>query len=35
MAKNGYKNVREKFNWDNMADKYEEKFLEIFEKHYN
>ena len=35
MARNGYKNIRKKFNWDDMADKYEKKFLEIFEKYHN
>ena len=35
MARNGFKNVREKFNWDVMADKYEKIFLEIFEKYHN
>ena len=35
MARNGFKNVREKFNWDVMADKYEKIFLEIFEKYHD
>jgi glycosyltransferase involved in cell wall biosynthesis len=34
MANNAYKNVRKKFNWDDMANNYEKKFLEISEKYH-
>ena len=34
IANNAYKNVRKKFNWDDMANNYEKKFLEISEKYH-